>query len=425
MKKFLSLILASVLIFSGCVQTQQESATVILETEKAEDENKGDFDNTETTGVADEEIGESNITDSEDENSAIYDNTLDFDDLNDKELLRYIEDDIYANVVQKLNSDKYFVENISTAYVSQEYLDELEFNSQPNIYFGYTLEELDDVFQDTRYVFTLGDENDTIVTEFEEYDNTYDEIIKNVAIGTGVILLCITVSVVADTTAPAISMIFALSAKDGTIIALSSGMIGGVAAGITTGIQTGDMEQALKAAALAGSEEFKWGAISGAIAGGAEEVIALKGATLNGLSINEAAKIQKESKYPLDLIKQLKSYDEYEIYKNAGLYAKMVNGRTALVRDIDLKYASELDGKMITNLERMKKGYPPIDPVTGKPYQLHHINQNPEGTLAVLTAEEHLGNPSILNTPGKTSEIDRSDFAPIRKAFWQKYAAGL
>ena len=73
----------------------------------------------------------------------------------------------------------------------------------------------------------------------------------------------------------------------------------------------------------------------------------------------------------------------------------------------------------------MQKGYAPLDPANGKAYQLHHINQDPNGTLAILTEAEHQGNSSILNLFGKESEIDRKAFEAIRKAFWQKFAAGL
>ena len=169
-------------------------------------------------------------------------------------------------------------------------------------------------------MFTLGDDGQTIVTEFQEYDDTYEQILKNVAIGTGVILICVTVSVVSGGLgAPAVSMIFAASAKTGTIMGLSSGLFSGVSAGVVTGMETGDFDEAMKAAALAGSEGFKWGAITGSVAGGAGEAIALKGATLNGLTMNEAALIQKQSGYPLDVIKQFSSMEQYQICQAAGL----------------------------------------------------------------------------------------------------------
>ena len=243
-----------------------------------------------------------------------------FSGMNDPNLLRYTEDTIYESLVTALDSEEYFVENVSAIYISQEYIDELAYNSQANIYFGYTLQDLAEQFQGKKYVFTLGDDGTTIVTEFEDYDDTYDRALKNVAIGTGVILVCVTVSVVTGGLgAPAVSMIFAASAKTGTIMALSGGAMGGISAGIVTGMQTGNMDEALKAAALAGSEGYKWGAISGAVSGGIGQTIALKGATMNGLTMNEAAAIQRESKYPLDVIKQFKSMEQYEICRDAGL----------------------------------------------------------------------------------------------------------
>lgn len=120
------------------------------------------------------------------------------------------------------------MENVSSVYISQEYIDELTYNSKSNVYFVYTLEEIDAVYQGTRYVFTMSEEGDTIAVPFEEYDDTFEQVIKDVSIGTGVILICVTVSVVSGGAgALAVSMIFAASAKSGTIFALSSGGLSG------------------------------------------------------------------------------------------------------------------------------------------------------------------------------------------------------
>ena len=352
-----------------------------------------------------------------------------FSGMGDPNLLRYTEDTIYENLVATLDSDEYFVENVSAVYISQEYIDELAYNSQANIYFGYTLQELAEQFQGTKYIFTLGDDGSTIVTEFEEYDDTYDRALKNVAIGTGVILVCVTVSLVsAGLGAPAVSMIFSVAAQSGTKMALSGGIMGGVAAGIVTGVQTGDMEEALKSAALVGSESFKWGAITGVISGGASEAIALKGATRSGLTMNEAATIQRESKYPLDVIKQFKSMDQYEICKNAGLYPVTVNGKTSLVRAIDLDYVDDF-GR--TNLQRMKEGLAAIDPDSGLPYELHHIGQKTDSTLAILTKAEHMqgGNNSIWHEFGSASAVHNAANEALwnrqRQTFWRQLATLL
>lgn len=345
--------------------------------------------------------------------------------LDDPELMRYVEDSIYSQLVTQLGSDDYFVENIETVYISKEYLQELEYNSQENIFFGYTLSELEEQFQGTKFVFTLGEDGQTIVQELEEYDDTFDRVIKNVAVGTGVILICVTVSVVSGS-APAVSMIFAVSARSAASCAASYGVISGVAAGIVEGGKTGNFEKALKTAALSASEGFKWGAITGAISGGANEAVLLKEATAKGLTMNQAALIQKESKYPLDVIKEFSSMEQYEICKNAGLKAEMIDGKTALIRNIDLDFVDETTG--MTNLQRMLDGRPPLDP-TGVPYELHHVGQKVDSTLAILTREEHrLGdNHKIWHIFSEASEVHRpgNNWNSQKRIFWKEMAAML
>lgn len=348
-----------------------------------------------------------------------------YNSLNDPALLAYVEDSVYTELVNNLDSN-YFVQNVSAVYVSKEYLTEVSYNSKSNIFFGYTLAELDEQFQGTRYVFTLSDAGETTVEPFEEYDDTYERALKNVAIGSGVILICVTVSVVSGGVgAPAISMVFATSAKTGTVMALSSGGIGALASGVVTGIQTKDFDEALKAAALSGSEGFKWGAISGAISGGVSEAVALKGATLNGLTMDEAAILQREG-YPLDVIKEFRNMEQFNICKEAGLSPQMVNGNTALIRDIDLDFVDEM-GR--TNLERMKQGLAALDPITGESYQLHHIGQQADSTLAILTRSEHMqgGNNTIWHELGEATQVHSPGniWDSQRQAFWKAMATAL
>lgn len=215
-------------------------------------------------------------------------------------------------------------------------------------------------------------------------------------------------------------MIFAVSATTAETMALSSAAFGGISAGIIRGIQTGDFNEAIETAALSGSEGFKWGAITGAVLGGTSEAFLLKAATKSGLTMNEAAIIQADSGLPIDVISQMHSLNEYLVYKEAGLKPIMVNGRIALVQNIDLDYVSQLaDGTDVTNLVRMQRGLAPLDPATGKAYQLHHIGQKADGTLAVVTEAQHQGNSAILNIVGKESEINRAGFATVRKEFWE------
>ncbi|MBQ3416651.1 MAG: hypothetical protein IJH32_02330 [Ruminococcus sp.] len=191
-----------------------------------------------------------------------------FSGLDDSGLLQYIKDSVYSDLSLQLNSDNYNIEGISTIYLSQEYIDDVLYNSKENLYFGYTKSELQEQFSGSQYVFSLDENGKTIVKEFEPYDDTYEKILLNVAIGTGVILVCVVVTVATDGADLPVAAIFAASAESGAIAALCSTVISGATAGIVTGIETHDFDESMKAAALSGSEGFKWGAIGGAITGG-------------------------------------------------------------------------------------------------------------------------------------------------------------
>lgn len=350
--------------------------------------------------------------------------------LDDKEFLTFIEGLVYEDTITNLDSDEYFVEGVNAVYISKEYIEEVMFNSQENVFFGYNLQELNEIFQDKKYIFTLGENGLTTVKELEKIDdNTTGTMIKNVAVGSGVILVCVTVSAVtAGTGAPAVSMIFAASASTAAKCAVSSAVFGAVTSAAVTGIQTNDVDKAFESAALSATEGFKWGAISGAVVGGAKakETFSLHSATKNGLTLNEAAKIQKESKLPTNIISEMHSFAEYEVYKGQNLKPLTVNGKTALVSKIDLNYTTtNSDGTKITNLEKMLKGQSPIDPVTKTAYELHHIGQKNDATLAVLPEKIHKEFTSVLHISGKESEIGRPAFAPVRAKFWKSYAKYL
>lgn len=223
--------------------------------------------------------------------------TLGFYSLNDPKLHQYINDTIYSDMELAFADNGFTVENVSCVYKSKEYLDELAYNSKENVYFGYTLSELEQQFEGTKYVFTVDESGQTTVKPFEAYDDTYDKVIRNIAIGTGVILICVTVSVATGGTA---SVIMAASAKTATTFALSSGAISGISTALVTGLETGDFDQTVKAAALKASEGFMWGAITGAIAGGASEAYKLKTASSVSKPIEEIPSWQESEAYVYD-----------------------------------------------------------------------------------------------------------------------------
>ena len=479
MKKFLALFLVAVLVMTGCSPSHGESTlsssstTVQLENEQTSTEPSETTDINESEIPENQDSGENGLEDIIIEaDSKVPWPEPTFLGLNDPNLLPYVEQTIYADLSNQLDAN-YQIQNVSSMYISKEYLEEVAYNSQSNVFFGYSLADLDAEFQGTRYVFTLGENGETTVVPLEEYDDTYEKVLKNVAIGTGVILVCVTVSVVTGGAgAPAVSMIFAASAKTGAIFAASSGALSAVMAGTVTGLQTHDFDAALKAGALAGSESFKWGAISGAILGGASELITLQTAAKGGLTLDEAAVIIKENNLPANFVKQIKSMDEYQellsiaektgisinemsqicmntgypieivklfrkaeegaiYFDQAGLVYQTVNGQAALIRTIDLTYQSELAGKTVTNLDRMRQGYAAIDPATGQAFELHHIGQSIDSPLAILSKFEHMGggNNTILHDPsieqGVHSLISNSEWAAQTSAFWKALATML
>ena len=411
MKKILSLLIAASVILTGCANASNVSDTTPSET---------------TTVSSSESSSEETLPDDYLSSEYLDDEAQrqNFRSLSDPELLDFMEGALYSHLVDELGEDE-FIDNVEAVYISQEFIDELSYNSKANVFFGYTLKELDEQFKGTSYIFTV-ENGQTVVKPRSPYDDTYDKMIQNVAIGTGVILICVTISVVTyGAGAPAASMIFATAAKSGAIMGVSSGAISGVATGIVSGIKTNDWDQALKEGALAASESFKFSVIAGSIMGGAGEAIGLHNvANATKLTMDEVATIQRESKLPLSLIKEFQSMDQYNIIKESGMYGKVVDGKSAIIRNIDLNYTK--DG--VTNLERMLQGSPALDPKTGLPYELHHMGQTQDATIAILTQAEHrgVGNHSIWHDLLSPSNVDHgTKWATQKKAFWISLAKSL
>ncbi|HJC49249.1 MAG TPA: hypothetical protein H9754_01490 [Candidatus Anaerostipes avistercoris] len=310
MKKLIALLMASILFLTAC-----------------------------NSGIKNEESNENNTKIMEDEISIDIEPET-FADLSDENLLQYIEDEVYAGITEQLASEDYTVESVDAIYISKEYLEEIEYNSQENIYFGYTLSELDAQYNGTRYVFTLGDDGQTTTKTFEKYDDTYEQVIKNIAIGTGVILVCATVSVASvGVGAPAaVSMVFAASAKTGATFALSSGIISTAGAAIVTGIETKNVEETLKTATLAGSESFKWGAIVGVVTGGVSETVSLaKSARSNPTPRESELKVLERTKGAKEQISYLDGVEVSSRTKGATRPDVVVKNADGSVKAIEVK----------------------------------------------------------------------------------------
>lgn len=242
MKKVIALLLCFVLLLSGCVVDKTKD-TQLLETSENID--------------------------------------CSFGDMSNPELLPYISNQLYDSLENELSHDDFVVEDIQSTYISKEYLEELNYNSKENIYFGFTLSEIASQFEGKSYVFTVNDRGKTSVQEVVAYDDTYDKTIKNVAVGTGVILVCVTVAVITQNPAVAVGAgktiraIFAISstaAKSGTAVALQASAFGGIISALIESTKTDEIEKISKAGLLGASEGFKWGAISGIVKGVADGI---------------------------------------------------------------------------------------------------------------------------------------------------------
>ena len=355
--------------------------------------------------------------------------TVSNENTDDNSVAANIENQVYRQTIDTVG-DNYYVTEVKVQYYSKEYLEEVDYNSKENVFFGYTLSDLDKSFGTGSYVFTLGEDGQTTVEAFKPYDDTTDKLVRNVAIGTGVIVVCVGVSVVSGGVgAPVVASVFAASAKGAAIGAFSGAIVDGTVGGITTAVATnGDKDAIIKSIKEEAGEGFKWGAIIGGVTGGVSKAASIKKATSAGLKAREAVAIQKEAKWSTKIIKRIKSVDEYKVYKKAGLVEKTVNGKKALVlknpkKIIKLKYKSNLNGKMVTNAQRMQKGLPPLEAKTGQAIELHHVGQTDSSPLAILTKSQHGGkNDIILHVKNKPSQINRPYFEKVVKPdFWKNY----
>ena len=332
---------------------------------------------------------------------------------------REIEDAAYEQLATNLSDKGMVVDGVKVSYLPKDYLDKLDYNSKENIYFGYTLSDISQLMEDQKYVFSIDELGNTVVEPFENYDDSTEQIMKNVAIGGGVIVVCVTASAVAPVVgAPtAVTAVLVCSAKGAAIGAISGALIGGAAAALIEGVETGDPKAALKAAALEASKEFKVGAIVGGVTGGLGKLAELGYISRNGLTLSEAAKLQ-EIGLPNKIISSIHSMDEAKIYQKAGLSAaRLSSGKWTLAKKIDLDTA--IDG--MTNRERIAQGISPKAP-NGETYELHHIGQMADGCLAILTQTMHRGEGSykILHYL-KESGVDRGpDWQKFVRNYWNE-----
>ncbi len=122
MKKLIAILLSGVLLLTGCANNVQIEPT----TSNTSSAQKADTEST-ANDLTEEKDGLIHVIVEDDESAddSEYVYEPEFSSLNDSQLQAYVEDALYSELVSTLDSDKYYVENVSAVYVSQEYIDEL------------------------------------------------------------------------------------------------------------------------------------------------------------------------------------------------------------------------------------------------------------------------------------------------------------
>lgn len=145
-----------------------------------------------------------------------------------------------------------------------------------------------------------------------------------------------------------------------------------------------------------------------------------------GLTEQEKQDVKEKTGWSDKIVDAIRTKDEAQVYIDAGLVEGEVNGKPALLQpDIDGKAYNAPLWPDWNNKDLAEESYPPRDK-NGRPYELHHIGQNPDSPLAELTYEQHHsdGNFKVLHTFDESS-IDRVQFNKERKEYWSERSKSL
>ena len=194
--------------------------------------------------------------------------------LDDPELLQYVKNTVYAELLEAFPSEEYVVDDVSVTFVSKEYIEELSYNSKSNLFFGYTLKELDEQFQGTRYVFTLGENGETVVQQFQAYDDTYEKAVKDAVVAAaGVILVICTLTHYLPGVAQTIRVVLTESATNPMILAEKTEDVGSTIYHIVKCVENQEIDPSLMVYLLKGNEALKWVAAAGFVVEGVSKIV--------------------------------------------------------------------------------------------------------------------------------------------------------
>lgn len=212
---------------------------------------------------------QSSTTDEEPAAQETAQTTEDNRKISDAGFVENLQDSVYNLIVDDLdesgNTQQIEVKEVKAVYLSKEYIEQYSFNSKETKFFGSTLGELEAKFGDQKYVFDIDENGKTVCHAVDDFDDTFDQVTKVALVGTGVILISVTIVCVTGG-APVTALVACTGSSAGAITA-NQAYIALMAASAAVAIfDDGDVGNAAKDIAFDTGSDFIMQAIGGTVA---------------------------------------------------------------------------------------------------------------------------------------------------------------
>lgn len=186
--------------------------------------------------------------------------------MSDADFVKKLEDSVYQLIVKDLdengNRKDLQVQDVKAVYLSKEYLEQYTYNTKETNFFGTTLGELEKKFDKQKYVFDIDENGKTTCHAVGDFDNTFDEVTQAALLGSGVILISVTI--VCVTGGAPVTALVACTANSAPAITANQAHLALLAASSAVAIfDDGDVGDAAKDIAFDTGSDFVMQAIGG------------------------------------------------------------------------------------------------------------------------------------------------------------------
>ena len=186
--------------------------------------------------------------------------------MSDADFVKKLEDSVYQLIVKDLdengNRKDLQVQDVKAVYLSKEYLEQYTYNTKETKFFGTTLGELEKKFDKQKYVFDIDEHGKTTCHAVGDFDNTFDEVTQAALLGSGVILISVTI--VCVTGGAPVTALVACTANSAPAITANQAHLALLAASSAVAIfDGGDVGDAAKDIAFDTGSDFVMQAIGG------------------------------------------------------------------------------------------------------------------------------------------------------------------